>query len=130
MTFQQLLKYTVSSRAGLESKRVTAFKEGNYRPVNWMSIICKIMEWVLRNCNKELKAGNIINANQPGFVENISHQLDFLFKIRLQDTLTEVVGNIFNIKYIDFYIVCDFDDMQYLITKYQQNNFYAAYQMD
>lgn len=50
--------------------------------------------------------------------------------MRLQFRLTEVVDNTLNIKYVDFYTVCDFDNMQYLIKKLQQNNFYTAHQMD
>lgn len=41
-----------------------------------------------------------------------------------------MVDNTLNIKYVDFYTVCDFDNMQYLIKKLQQNNFYTAHQMD
>lgn len=40
------------------------------------------------------------------------------------------MDNTLNIKHIDFYTVCEFDNMQYLTMKLQQNNIYTAHQMD
>lgn len=53
---------------------------GNYRPVRQTSIPDKIMEPLIPDpINKELKEGNIINANQAGFMENRPCQTNVIF---------------------------------------------------
>ena len=75
---------------------------GNYRPISLTSIICKIMESLLRDgITAHLHAHNVINASQHGFMSKrscVSNLLQYL------ETITKLVdeGNCVDVIYLDF----------------------------
>ena len=77
-------------------------KPGNYRPVSLTSIVCKLMESILRDgITEHLTSNNLINNSQHGFMKNrscLTNLLEFLEKV------TDAVDQGFNmdIIYLDF----------------------------
>ena len=75
---------------------------GNYRPVSLTSIVCKLMEAILKDAIVDhLKSNCILNSSQHGFLPGkscLTNLLDYL------DTLTRIVdsGGAADILYLDF----------------------------
>ena len=58
---------------------------GNYRPISLTSIVCKLMEKIIRNIiMKHLKEKGLLNKSQHGFLENhscLTNLLEFFYDI-------------------------------------------------
>ena len=99
------------------------FKKGaktspsNYRPISLTSIICKILESLLRDgITAHLQANNVINASQHGFMSKrscVSNLLQYL------ETLTSLVdeGHSVDVVYLDFAKAFDKVPHQRLLAK-------------
>ena len=75
---------------------------GNYRPVSLTSIVCKIMESIIRdNMVAHLIANELLHASQHGFMNSKSCQTNLLEYL---DTLTSLVDQGYDIDviYLDF----------------------------
>ena len=75
---------------------------GNYRPVSLTSIICKIMESIIRdNIVAHLVANELLHSSQHGFTNSKSCQTNLLEYL---DTLTKLVDQGYNVDviYLDF----------------------------
>ena len=75
---------------------------GNYRPVSLTSIVCKIMESIIRdNIVSHLVANELLHSSQHGFMNSKSCQTNLLEYL---DTLTRLVDQGYNVDviYLDF----------------------------
>ena len=75
---------------------------GNYRPVSLTSVLCKVMESLLKDAlMKHLLQNNIINASQHGFMKKKSCLTNL---IEYLDVLTKLVdeGHSVDVVYLDF----------------------------
>ena len=83
-------------------KKGSRFEPGNYRPVSLTSVICKVLESLIRDCIVEhLKENELIFPSQHGFVNRrscLTNLLEYFEKI------TELIdqGNSVDILYLDF----------------------------
>ena len=83
-------------------KNGSKFEPGNYRPVSLTSILCKVMESILRDDMVEhLKDNELIFSSQHGFVNRrscLTNLLEYFEKV------TELIdqGNSVDIFYLDF----------------------------
>ena len=74
----------------------------NYRPASLTSIVCKVMEWFVRDrILKHFTDNNLFSNNQFGFVKGRSTMLQLL---RIMDEWTECLesGGQINVIYTDF----------------------------
>ena len=83
-------------------KKGSKFEPGNYRPVSLTSILCKVMESILRDAMIEhLKDNKLIFSSQHGFVNRrscLTNLLEYFEKV------SELIdqGNSVDILYLDF----------------------------
>ena len=83
-------------------KKGFKFEPGNYRPVSLTSILCKVMESILRDAMIEhLKDNKLIFSSQHGFVNRrscLTNLLEYFEKV------SELIdqGNSVDILYLDF----------------------------
>ena len=93
---------------------------GNYRPVALTSIVCKIMESILRdNIIAHLVKFQLIKASQHGFMSSKSCQTNL---IEYLDTLTRLVDEGYNVDviYLDFAKAFDKVPHRRLVLKMEQ----------
>ena len=75
---------------------------GNYRPVSLTSVLCKVMEGLLKDVlMKHLLQNNILNASQHGFMQKKSCLTNL---VEYLDVLTKLVdeGHSVDVVYLDF----------------------------
>ena len=77
-------------------------KCGNYRPVSLTSIVCKVLESILRDkINNHLKQHSLIADSQHGFSSGLSCQTNLLtFFDKIVDNMDQ--GNTVDVIYLDF----------------------------
>ena len=75
---------------------------GNYRPVSLTSVVCKLMESIIRDSIMEhMSKNNLLNSQQYGFVSGRSTVLQL---IKVMDRWTEILdkGGCIDVVYCDF----------------------------
>ena len=90
---------------------------GNYRPVSLTSIVCKVMESIIRdNIVDHLKRNHLIHASQHGFMSSMSCQTNLLEYL---DVLTKLIdaGHAVDVLYLDFAKAFDKVPHQRLLQK-------------
>lgn len=91
-----------------EAKVTPIFKKGrrqdrnNYRPISLTSVVCKIMESIIRDhVMNHLKINDLLNACQHGFVNGRSCSTQLLMCLEVWTNIIEEGGDL-DILYLDF----------------------------
>ena len=90
---------------------------GNYRPVSLTSIVCKVMESIIKdNIVTHLARNHLIHASQHGFMSSLSCQTNLLEYL---DVLTRLIdaGQAVDVLYLDFAKAFDKVPHQRLLQK-------------
>ena len=98
-------------------KKGSKYSVGNYRPISLTSIVCKIMESILRDkIMLHIASHNIINSSQHGFLPKKSCLTNLL---EYMEALTKLVdeGHSVDVVYLDFAKAFDSVPHQRLLAK-------------
>ena len=102
-------------------KSGSRFSAGNYRPISLTSIICKLMESIIRDAIvNHLAINNLIRSSQHGFMANKSCLTNLLEYLETLTTLVDMGHNV-DVVYLDFAKAFDKVPHQRLLKKLESH---------